>query len=242
MRTLVLVIGMALAGCVSLSAQQQDKVAEIQRFADRTTALYGLPSVRITIQPATNLNIGAIYRQGNVLVNVRMLSSPSLTKMIAHELGHYVLGHDGFVPNAVSQAEWTRGQQQRELDANAKAVEILVRAGGLTEVEAVKVVADALRRSAEAQARHNLPLTPGHLPASRQEFVSGLCWGWSSARNRPRVEAEGDTFFVGQTVRPSDVTTPDTVDQVDQPVCFVLVDTVRSHDLLDSPLPVAICL
>jgi Zn-dependent peptidase ImmA (M78 family) len=173
MRTLVLVIGMALAGCVSLSAQQQDKVAEIQRFADRTTALYGLPSVRITIQPATNLNIGAIYRQGNVLVNVQMLSSPSLTKMIAHELGHYVLGHyvlghDGFVPNAASQAEWTRGQQQRELDANAKAVEILVRAGGLTEVEAVKVVADALRRSAEAQARHNLPLTPGHLPASAE--------------------------------------------------------------------------
>ncbi len=168
MRTLVLVIGMALAGCVSLSAQQQDKVTEIRRFADRTTALYGLPSVRITIQPATNLNIGAIYRQGNVLVNVRMLSSPSLTKMIAHELGHYVLGHDGFVPNAVSQAEWTRGQQQRELDANAKAVEILVRAGGLTEVEAVKVVADALRRSADAQARHNLPLTPGHLPASAE--------------------------------------------------------------------------
>jgi uncharacterized protein YoaH (UPF0181 family) len=95
--------------------------------------------------------------------------SPNLTKLMAHELGHYVLGHDGFIPQAVSQAEWTRGQQQRELDANAKAVEILVRAGGLTEPEAVKVVADALRRSQDAQARNNnLPLTPGHLPASAE--------------------------------------------------------------------------
>jgi len=94
--------------------------------------------------------------------------SPSLTKLVAHELGHYILGHDGVITQAVSQAEWTRGQQQRELDANAQAVEILVRAGDLTESEAVKIVADSLRRSADAQARNNLPLTPGHLPASAE--------------------------------------------------------------------------
>jgi IrrE N-terminal-like domain len=164
----LLLLAFVLAGCVSLTPQQEDKVAEIQRFADRATALYGKPSLRISIQRATNLNIGAIYRQGNIFVNVRMLDSPNLTKLMAHELGHYVLGHDGFIPQAVSQAEWTRGQQQRELDANAKAVEILVRAGGLTEPEAVKVVADALRRSQDAQARNNLPLTPGHLPASAE--------------------------------------------------------------------------
>ena len=170
MRTFVLAISLALAvaGCVSLTPKQQDKVADIQHLADRATDVYGKPRVRITIQPATNLNIGAIYRQGNFFINVRMLDSPNLTKLVAHELAHYILGHDGFVPNAVSQAEWTRGQQQKELDANAKAVEILVRAGGMTEPEAVKVVADALRRSADAQARHNLPLPPGHLPASAE--------------------------------------------------------------------------
>ena len=118
-------LSLALTGCVSLTPQQQDKVAEIQRFADRATALYGKPSIRISTQRATNLNIGAIYRQGNIFVNVRMLDSPNLTKLMAHELGHYVLGHDGFIPQAVSQAEWQRGQEQRELDANAKAVEIL---------------------------------------------------------------------------------------------------------------------
>ena len=116
---------LALTGCVTLTPQQQDKVGEMQRFADRATALYGKPSIRISIQRATNLNIGALYRQGNIFVNVRMLDSPNLTKLLAHELGHYILGHDGFIPQAVSQAEWQRGQEQRELDANAKAVEIL---------------------------------------------------------------------------------------------------------------------
>jgi len=169
MRTLLLgFVMIATAGCVSLTPQQEDKVAEIQRLADRATAIYGLPRLRISIQPATNLNIGALYRQGNIFVNVTMLTSPGLTKLVAHELGHYVLGHSGFIPNAVSQAEWQRGQEQKELDANAKAVEILVRAGGLTEPEAVKIVADSLRRSADAQARNNLPLTPGHLPASAE--------------------------------------------------------------------------
>jgi Zn-dependent peptidase ImmA (M78 family) len=116
-----------LAGCVSLTPEQRAKVDEIQSFADRTSRVYDLPGVRISIQSATNLNIGAMYRQGNIFVNVRMLDSPSLTKVIAHELGHYVLGHEP-AASVSSQADWQRAQQQRELDANAKAVEILVRA------------------------------------------------------------------------------------------------------------------
>jgi hypothetical protein len=48
----------------------------------------------------------------------------------AHELGHYVLGHDSVIQQASSQAEYQRVQERRELDANAKAVEILVRVQG----------------------------------------------------------------------------------------------------------------
>jgi len=163
----VFLLALVLAGCVSLTPQQQEQVDDLQRFADRTTLLYALPRLRISIQLHTNQNIGAVYRQGNVLVNVRMLASPGLTKLIAHELGHYVLGHDSIIPQTASQAEWNRAQEQRELDANAKAVEILVRAQGLTETEALQIVADALRRSQDAQAR-GAPLTPGHLPASAE--------------------------------------------------------------------------
>ena len=157
-----------LAGCVSLTPQQQDRVAEMQRLVDRATDVYGKPSVRISVQAATNLNIGAVYRQGNIYVSARMLDSPYWKKTIAHELGHYILGHDSIIPNAVSQAEWTRGQEQRELDANAKAVEILMRADAMSEPEAVKVVADSLRRNANAQARGTQGFTPGHLPASEE--------------------------------------------------------------------------
>jgi Zn-dependent peptidase ImmA (M78 family) len=152
---------------VTLTPQQQDRVDGIQHLADRTTALYGLPRIRISIQPATNLNIGATYRQGNVFVNVRMLDSPNLTKTMAHELGHYVLGHDSVIRQASSQAEYQRAQEQRELDANAKAVEILMRAQGLSQSQALQIVADALRRSQDAQKR-GAPLTPGHLPPSAE--------------------------------------------------------------------------
>lgn len=166
MRAVALVfLGFTLAGCVSLAPQQEQRLEEMQRFADRATAVYGKVSIRISVQRSTNLNIGAVYRQGNIFVGLRMLDSPNLQKTIAHELGHYILGHDGVIPMAVSQAEWQRAQERKELDANAKAVEILVRAGGMTEAEAVQAVADALRRSADAQESKNLPLTPGHLPA-----------------------------------------------------------------------------
>ena len=157
----ILAASLLLAGCVSLTPQQRAKVDEIESFADRTTAIYGLPGVRISIQPATNLNIGATYRQGNIFVNVRMLDSPNLTKVIAHELGHYVLGHEP-AASVSSQAAWQRAQEQRELDANAKAVEILVRAKGMSQRDAVQMVAEALERAQRAVER-GAPLTPGHL-------------------------------------------------------------------------------
>ena len=163
---LAVTASLLLAGCVSLTPQQRAKVDEIRSFADRTTAIYGVPGVRISIQPATNLNIGATYRQGNIFVNVRMLDSPSLTKLIAHELGHYVLGHEP-AANVSSHADWQRAQQQRELDANAKAVEILVRAKGMSQREAVQVVADALQRAQRAVER-GAPLTPGHLTPAEE--------------------------------------------------------------------------
>ena len=163
---MLLAVSFLLAGCVSLTPQQQAKVDEIRSFADRTTKIYDLPGVRISIQSATNLNIGAVYRQGNIFVNVKMLDSPGLTKLIAHELGHYVLGHEP-AASVSTQADWQRAQQQRELDANAKAVEILVRAKGMSQREAVQVVADALQRAQRAVER-GAPLTPGHLTPAEE--------------------------------------------------------------------------
>ena len=100
-------------------------------FADRTTAIYDLPGVRISIQ-----------------------------------FGHYVLGHEP-AASVSSQAVWQRAQEQRELDANAKAVEILVRAKGMSQRDAVQIVAEALQRAQRAVDR-GAPLTPGHLTPAEE--------------------------------------------------------------------------
>src|SRR5574341_1119896 len=97
---LLVAFAIAVGGCVTLTPQQQDMVAEAQRFADATTAAYDLPRIRVTVQPATNLGIGGHYRQGNFYLNVQMLNSGNLTAVVAHELAHYVLGHDTLLPGA----------------------------------------------------------------------------------------------------------------------------------------------
>src|SRR5262247_477216 len=59
MRTLVLVVAsravalvllaLIFTGCVSLTPQQDQRLEEMRGFADRATALYGKPSIRIRI-------------------------------------------------------------------------------------------------------------------------------------------------------------------------------------------------
>lgn len=142
--SLTLALTLVSVGCVTLTPQQQDTVAEVHLFADATAVAYDLPRIRVTIEPATNLGIGGRYRQGNFYLNVRMLGSSSLTAIVAHELAHYVLGHDMPV-SVASMAELQRAQELRELDANAKAVEILMRVKGMTRTEAVQTIVAHLR-------------------------------------------------------------------------------------------------
>src|SRR5436309_9086975 len=158
---ILVAFAVAVGSCVSLTPQQQDKVADVQRFADATAAAYNLSRIRVTIEPATNLGIGGRYRQGNFYLNVRMLGSGGLTAVVAHELAHYVLRHEPI--SGVSVAELQRVQELRELDANAKAVEILMRVRGMSQTEAVRTMATHLRR-AQAVTGCGGALAPGHCP------------------------------------------------------------------------------
>src|SRR5262245_37728250 len=103
---IVLALAVMTGGCVSLTPVQRDRVAEIQQFADATTTAYKLPSIRVTIDRATNLGIGAYYRQGNFYLNETQLDSGNVTTLVAHELAHYVLGHDTLLTGAATQAEY----------------------------------------------------------------------------------------------------------------------------------------
>ena len=59
--------------------------------------------------------------------------------VLSQELAHYVLAHDAPLPGD-SAEEMRHAYQERELDANAKSVEILERVGGLSEERALKTV------------------------------------------------------------------------------------------------------
>ncbi len=162
---LVVALGLAAGGCVSLTPQQQETLTEVRQFADATAAAYGLMRIPVTVQFANNLGIGGMYRQGNFYLNESSLGSGHLSAMVAHELGHYVLGHEP--TPGVSMAELQRAQEIHELDANAKAVEILVRAKGMTQPQALRTMVIYLRTVQSAQ-RRGQPNAPGHRPPAEE--------------------------------------------------------------------------
>jgi hypothetical protein len=86
----------------------------LRHFAGATAAAHDLSRIRLTIEPATNLGIGARRRQGDFYVNVRMLDSQNLIAIVAHELAHYVLGHEGPLRRATACARpSSRGSRSR---------------------------------------------------------------------------------------------------------------------------------
>ena len=163
---LVLGLFVLAAGCVSLTPTQKETLADVQRFADATAAAYGVMRIPVTVEPATNLGIGGRYRQGNFYLNVKTLDSAHLNTIVAHELGHYVLGHEP-APSGVSMSELLKAQEPRELDANAKAVEILTRVKGMSQPQAVRTIVVFLLSVQSAQAKGQ-PNTPGHLPPAEE--------------------------------------------------------------------------
>ena len=124
-----------LGGCTTLTPAQQRSEAEVRAFADRTARLYGLLSIHVLVSHNPQDPPGS-YRRGFFAVSAITLTSTFRDAIVAHELAHYVLGHDAPLPGATPE-EWRRAYQQRELDANAKAVEILARAGEMSEERAL---------------------------------------------------------------------------------------------------------
>jgi hypothetical protein len=181
----------AAAGCATpgppLTADQQQGLAAAIDFADATSRLYGLG--RIPVVASQTDGFGALWRNGTVYVIPRALTADWRDALLAHELGHAVLGHGtGTAPGSASGAARPSGGHEmvpKELDANAKAVELLTRVKGWSERRSLSAVYWwLLGQRREEQAGR--PVLAGHLPACEEiEDLLGrfpqyrrLTWYW----------------------------------------------------------------
>lgn len=131
-----------LAGCATLTPAQEHSAAELRDFIDRVTRAYDVRSVHLLVGDDSE-SIGGTYRRGMITVSTPVLFSRYRDSIIAHELAHYLLGHDEPL-HGVTPLEQQQEQEQRELDANAKAVEIFVRTGRLPEEQALSLMYDGM--------------------------------------------------------------------------------------------------
>lgn len=153
---------LALAGCVSLTPEQQRSEAEIKAFADETSRAYGLSRIALLVGRDV-ASTGGTYRRGLFTISTPPLLSPYRDSVVAHEMAHYVLGHD--VPLSSSTGyDHQRQQELRELDANAKAVEILVRVRRISEEQALRIMYAHLIAVHRGVQRGTAMLAPGHRP------------------------------------------------------------------------------
>lgn len=155
----VLLVG----GCASLTPAQNEALRDAQSFADAAMLAYRTGPILVLAGPRPP-SVGATFERGTITLNDALVPSPFLDVLMAHELGHAVLGHEGPVSLKAKQV-----LTQRELDANAKAVEVLVRVQGKTEAEALRRVLQFLWSVQETLAsRPRLELPLGHPPLCEQ--------------------------------------------------------------------------
>jgi hypothetical protein len=129
----------ALAGgCFTLTPVQERSFDEVRGFADATARRYGLPQIHVLVSHNPESPVGT-FRRGYFAVNPLVLRSEFRDAIVAHELAHYVLGHDAPLASPAGEAR-QREREQRELEANAKAVEILAGVNQMPEEQALRLV------------------------------------------------------------------------------------------------------
>lgn len=155
LRGLALAGILAAAGCASAPPEQDKHTAEIRAFADAIADTYRVSRIPVLVGTSVS-NEGGHYTRGLFTISTSMLGSPHRDKVVAHELAHYLLGHEYPVLRREEQ-------HQRELDANAKTVEIFARVKGWSEEQAIRAVYGHLLASWRSVER-GMPVPVGHLP------------------------------------------------------------------------------
>jgi len=183
------------AACTTLTPAQEQSNAEVLRFAERTTRVYGLPSIHVLVSHDPDDPPGS-FGHGFFSVSSITLMSTFRDAIVAHELAHYVLGHDAPLPGD-SYEEQQRAYQEREQDANAKSVEILQRVGGMSEERALRTVYAYLLGVHWAFERYPRLKLSGHKPPCEEigdlltRFPGQRAWTDSLECARPGLSSVG---------------------------------------------------
>ena len=155
---LVLAATMSAAGChgMILSSVQRERLREAQAFADRTTAAYQVAAVNVV----PSIRLRTIYDPSDrsISVDPRSLDDRDWLLSLAHELGHVTLAHRHERIRDVTEL------RHMELDANARAIEILVRVRGWSEDDAVRRLAGYFVAANDKIRSGTRRLASGHLP------------------------------------------------------------------------------
>jgi hypothetical protein len=138
----LLVTTLLLAGCpastayAQLTPDQRAVAAAAQRLADRIAELYQVSPVNVLVGPLAPGQGALIDGNGVMTLSQEGLDFPELIRdaYLAHEMGHWILGH------VASPAVTVSEQQQREIDADVKAVEILMRSKSMPQTGAFAAV------------------------------------------------------------------------------------------------------
>lgn len=127
----------------SLTEDQRRHLAHLRALAAATGRVYRVPPAGLSVMAlaSTNLEslagVGVAHRPGHLWVEPALLGAWYQDALIARTLAYEVLPP---VRAAASMADYERRQRQRDLDANAKAVEILSRAQARSERMALQAV------------------------------------------------------------------------------------------------------
>ena len=190
-----LALFLVAAGCATLTPAQEESLAEVHALAKETASVYGRAPTHVLVSHNPNAPPGS-YTEGFFSVSALTLTSPFRDAIVAHELAHYVLGHEAPLLGS-TQSERDHDYQQRELEANAKAVEILTRVAGMSEVRALKTMHQYLAGIQWALERYPRLDLRGHKPPCEEiadllgRFPAQRAWTASLECAPPRLGPGG---------------------------------------------------
>ena len=151
---------LALAGCASLATTnltppQRDGLARAEAFIQRAGRAYDrrpIP-VRVRYLPPP---IGATYEGSEISISQLYVARID-DALLAHEAGHWLLGHRPARWRWFTSAEVIAATQaDMELEANHLSVEILARVQAISEAEALRVVYDRLLKIHHGELAYGL--------------------------------------------------------------------------------------